>query len=132
MNDEAKQAISIATPTAEVGRSIVAAAQEQRRARFQDKVVAICDSELEAVVIAERKIEFYQKCLEHSKKRLAAIEAGEWQIVNGQFAFNDSELTKTPMVPMKDEEIMLGWFGGAAGRGKMDAQKVRTILNEVG
>jgi hypothetical protein len=134
MNEANQQAISIATPTAEVGKSIVAAAEEQRRQRFQEKVVAIADSEMEAKIIAERKIEFYQKCLKMSNKRLAAIEAGEWKIVNGQFAFNDAELAKGVMVPLKDEDILLGFYGGAAGRGKQLETAFRTLthVNEVG
>jgi hypothetical protein len=72
MNDKNEtDSISTIIPTANVGKSIVLAAQDKRRQRFQDKVIAIADAELEAISNAERRIEFYKTCVEHSRKRLA-------------------------------------------------------------
>jgi hypothetical protein len=126
MNDEAKTEQGLSVPSAEVGKSIVEAAKELRRKRFSDKVVAIADSELEAIAIAEKKIAYYQNCLEFSKKRLAAIEAGEFTVTQNEFTFNNPELTKTPMIPLTDSEVLLG-FGGASGTGKQSGMTIRSL-----
>lgn len=79
--------------TAELGKHIVAAAQEERRKRFSAKVIAIADSEMESISVNEKRIEYHKACLELSKKKLAAIEAGEFTVNNrGVFQYNAKEL----------------------------------------
>lgn len=64
----------------------------------------IADSLMEACGNAERKIEFHQVELAMSKRRLAAIEKGEFTISErGAFQFNDEELkVVTGMEPIAE------------------------------
>lgn len=117
MTEDAKPELNLTLSTSELGKTIVQAAQDERRKRFTAKIVAIADSEMESISVNEKKLEYYKTLVDLSKQRLAAIEAGEFTISDrGAFQFKNEGLR----MPNEDTPIddLISKFQMATARSK--------------
>lgn len=87
------QKTSLSLSNAELGKTIIERAKVERGRRYEAKIIQIADSLMEAMANAQKKIDYHQIELDTSKKRLAAIEAGQFTISErGAFQFDDADL----------------------------------------